>query len=90
MVSQAQTGAAKEASHALLPEWANDQDGWVRSIATDILKNRVQSSDSDIDRYLELLVAEKKLSDDPFEPIPAIEEKQLDAAGRSSTGCRQS
>ena len=80
MVSQAQTGAVKKASHALLPEWANNQDGWVRSIATDILKNRVQSSDSDIDRYLKLLIVEKKLSDDPFETIPEIEEKQLDAA----------
>src|SRR5258705_5289894 len=28
-------------SHAPLPPWANNQDGWCRTIAADILKNRV-------------------------------------------------
>jgi energy-coupling factor transporter ATP-binding protein EcfA2 len=66
------------ASHALFPRWANDQDGWPRTIVGDILKNRVQPSDLDIDRYLKLLLSEKKLSDEPFQPVPMIEEKQLD------------
>lgn len=65
-------------SHALLPLWANNQDGWPRAIAADVLKNRVQPSDLDIDRYLKLLLSEKKLSDEPFQPVPKIEEKQLD------------
>jgi hypothetical protein len=77
MATQAQPAAT--ASHALLPPWANDQDGWCRTIAADVLKNRVQPSDLDIDRYLKLLLAEKKLSDTPFEPVPKIEEKELDA-----------
>jgi energy-coupling factor transporter ATP-binding protein EcfA2 len=68
----------KAASHALLPRWANDQDGWTRAIATDVLKNRVEVPGSDIDRYLNLLLSEKKLSDQPFAVIPKIEEKQLD------------
>lgn len=63
--------------HALLPKWANNQDSWTRTIAVDVLKNRVQCADSDIDRYLKLLLAEKRLSDDPFEAVPKIEEKQL-------------
>jgi hypothetical protein len=76
-VSNQQQPAGAPASHALLPRWANDQDGWSRAIAGDVLKNRVQPSDLDIDRYLKLLLAEKKLSLEPFEAVPRIEEKQL-------------
>src|ERR1019366_1875010 len=65
------------ASHALLPRWANDQDGWSRAIAGDVLKNRVRPSDLDVDRYLRLLLSEKKLSPEPFQAVPKIEEKQL-------------
>lgn len=64
-----------QAPQALLPRWANNQDSWIRAIAADVLKNCVQCADSDIDRYLTVLLAEKKLSDDPFEVIPKIEEK---------------
>jgi len=64
-------------SHALLPRWANDQDGWSRTIAADVLKNSVAPSDLDIDRYLKLLLSEKKLSEEPFQAVPKIEEKQL-------------
>src|SRR5437870_13668304 len=73
---QQQAGA--QASHALLPRWANAQDGWARTIASDVLKSRVQPSDLDIDRYLKLLLSEKKLSEDPFQAVPKIEEKQVD------------
>lgn len=69
--------AGVQAPHALLPRWANDQDGWSRTIAGDVLKNRVQPSDLDIDHYLKLLLSEKKLSPEPFEVVPKIEEKQL-------------
>lgn len=68
-----------QASHALLPRWANAQDGWARTIACDVLKNRVQPSDLDIDAYLKLLLSEKKLSNEPFQLVPKIEEKQIDA-----------
>jgi energy-coupling factor transporter ATP-binding protein EcfA2 len=77
MPNQQQHAGAK-ASHALLPRWANDQDGWSRTIASDVLKNKVQASDLDIDRYLKLLLSEKKLSQEPFQAVPKIEEKQLD------------
>jgi len=62
---------------SLLPRWANDQDGWSRTIAGDVLKRRAPPSDLDIDRYLQLLLSEKKLSEEPFQPVPKIEEKQL-------------
>ena len=65
--------------HALLPTWANNPDGWCRTITDDILKNRVTPSDQDIDRYLKLLLAEKKLSSETFNPVPKIEETDLDA-----------
>jgi len=65
---------------ALLPRWANGQDGWVRAIVTDVLANRIQASNTDIDRYLKLLLAEKKLSAEQFEPVPQLEEKELDTA----------
>ena len=63
------------ASHALLPQWANGQDGWIRAIAGDVLKSRVQPADADIDVYLKLLLAEKKLSVDAYDPVPTLEEK---------------
>jgi hypothetical protein len=74
MSNQQKGGAA----HGLLPRWANDQDGWPRTIAGDILKNKVQVSDLDIDRYLKLLLSEKKLSEEAFHAVPNIEEKELD------------
>lgn len=74
--SKTNVGSA-QGSRALLPRWANDQDGWSRTIAGDVLKNRVQPSDLDIDRYLKLLLSEKKLSEEPFQTVPKIEEKQL-------------
>jgi energy-coupling factor transporter ATP-binding protein EcfA2 len=76
MANQQQPAGA-QVSHALLPRWANDQDGWCRAIAGDVLKNRTQPSNLDIDRYLKLLLSEKKLSPDPFEAVPKIEEKEL-------------
>jgi hypothetical protein len=69
--------AGAPALHALLPRWANDQDGWTRAIAGDVLKNRVQPFDLDVERYLKLLLSEKKLSPETFEAVPKIEEKQL-------------
>ena len=64
---------------ALLPRWANKHDGWCRTIVADILKSRVAASATDVDRYLKLLLSEKKLSNEPFEDVPKIEEKELDA-----------
>ena len=68
-----------QTSQPLLPKWANAQDGWCRAIATDVLKNGVQASDLDIDRYLKQFLSEKKLSEEPFGDVPKIEEKQPDA-----------
>jgi hypothetical protein len=69
-----------QAPRPLLPRWANDQDGWCRTIVGDILKNKGQPSDSDVDRCLKTLLAEKKLSDDSFQGVPTIEEEQLDGS----------
>ena len=63
------------ASQALLPRWANNHDGWCRAIASDILNSRTHASALDIDRYLTILLAEKKLSGEPFEEVSKIEEK---------------
>ena len=56
------------ASQPLLPKWANAQDGWCRAIAADVLKNGVQASDLDIDRYLKQCLSEKKLSQERWTP----------------------
>jgi hypothetical protein len=65
------------ASRALLPKWANEQDGWCRTIAGDVLKSGVQPAALDIDCYLKLLLSEKKLSENDFVAVAKIEEKQL-------------
>src|SRR5207249_3989295 len=75
---QPQPLAIAPTSNAPLPTWANGQDGWCRTVTADVLKNRIQPSDADIDRYLKVVLAEKKLSDDTFEAVPKIEEKQVD------------
>jgi energy-coupling factor transporter ATP-binding protein EcfA2 len=62
---------------AILPRWANNQDGWSRTIVGDVLKNRVQPSNLDIDLYLKILLSEKKLSEEACDTVPKIEEKQL-------------
>jgi hypothetical protein len=64
---------------ALLPRWANNHDGWCRTIVADILKSGCSAANADIDRYLKLLLSEKKLSDDAVEEVPKIEEKEVDA-----------
>lgn len=66
-------------TRALLPRWANKHDGWCRTIVADILKTRSAASATDVDRYLKQLRSEKKLSGDPFQDVPKIEEKELDA-----------
>ena len=78
MPAQVETKAAAQSPPPILPRWANDQDGWCRTIAADVLKSRVAPAQTDIDRYLKLLLSEKKLSAEAFEPVPKIEEKQLD------------
>jgi hypothetical protein len=65
-------------SPALLARWANQQDGWARAIVSDVLKNRVQASDIDVERYLGVLLCEKKLIVEPIESVPMIEEQQQD------------
>ena len=69
-----------QASQQLLPKWANAQDGWCRSIAADVLKNGVQASDLDIDRYLKQFLSEKKLSQEHLKDVPKIEEQQPDTS----------
>ena len=64
-----------QASQPLLLKWANAQDGWCRAIAVDVLKNGFQASALDIDRYLKQFLSEKKLSQEPFEDVPKIEEE---------------
>jgi energy-coupling factor transporter ATP-binding protein EcfA2 len=75
---QQQQQSTASPARALLPAWANGQDGWCRTIASDALKNRVAPSDLDIERYLNRLLAEKKLSDEAFEPVEKIEENEVD------------
>jgi ABC-type cobalamin/Fe3+-siderophores transport system ATPase subunit len=70
---------AESSGRALLPRWANNHDGWCRTIVADILKSGSSAANSDIDRYLKLLLSEKKLSDDAVEEVPKIEEKEVDA-----------
>ena len=72
--------AKAPASQPLLPKWANAQDGWCRAIVADVLKNGIQASDLDIDRYLKQFLSEKKLSQEPFEDVPKIEEQQPDTS----------
>jgi hypothetical protein len=62
---------------ALLPRWANAQDGWCRAITVDILNTKCRPSDLDIDRYLKVLLSEKKLSEARFQSVPRIEETHL-------------
>jgi energy-coupling factor transporter ATP-binding protein EcfA2 len=70
--------SAPQIALAILPRWANSQDSWTRTIVGDVLKSRVQCPEGEIGQYLKLLLAEKKLSEDPFEVVPKLEEKQLD------------
>ena len=65
--------AQAPASQPLLPKWANAQDGWCRALVADVLKNAVQASDLDIDRYLQQFLSEKKLSREPFVDVAKIE-----------------
>jgi recombinational DNA repair ATPase RecF len=64
----------------LLPRWANAEASWVRSIVADVLGHRAQCAEEDVDRYVKLLLAEKKLTDVVFEDWPRIEEKHLDVS----------
>jgi hypothetical protein len=70
--------ASGQPAHLILPRWANSQDGWARTIVADVLNTRLAPAEAEIDKYLQLLLSEKKLSDGAFQPVPVINEKQRD------------
>lgn len=68
---------AASPSTSLLIEWANEEAGWVRQIATDLLSSRSPATDKDVDRYLDLLLREKGLSSSPPPVVPLIPQSAI-------------
>ena len=73
------------ALRAILPGWANQQDGWCRAIVDNILKTRVQVSDQDVDHYLKLLLSEKRYSTLPEEIDVKINTLKIEIEALQST-----
>lgn len=60
-----------QSPHAILIDWANDQDHWVRALVAEVIANKQQLADDRIAHYYELLLREKQLNDgDPFTTSP--------------------
>jgi len=59
-------------SSSLLIEWANGEAAWIRQIVADILASKAKASDSDIERYFELLLKEKHLHTDAAPAVPLL------------------
>lgn len=56
----------------LLTDWANEQDHWVRAIASEVIATRKELSDNSVDAGYSMLLAEKGLSQDSPPSIPNI------------------
>lgn len=63
----------------LLAQWANDNDGWVRAIVSEIISTRRDLPDDVVDEAFQLFQAEKGLSAETARDVPL-----LDASGQTS------
>jgi AAA domain-containing protein len=71
-----------ETARTLLISWANQQDGWVRSVVSELLVTRSPVGRESLERALAVLLAEKGLALKPLEqPICVVEDKGR-AAGK--------
>jgi energy-coupling factor transporter ATP-binding protein EcfA2 len=60
---QPPTEVTPKPPRALLVEWANDQDNWVRAIATEVLDTRRGIADERLEHFYGMLLVEKELGE---------------------------
>ncbi len=68
------TSAPPVEARTMLAEWANEQDGWVRTAATEVLASGQELSQLQLDRILDHFLIEKGFQDQPedFQPTPPL------------------
>lgn len=67
-------GSTGATPRQLLVSWANDQDGWVRSIVGQVLASKSPLTQDQFQAHYDLFVAEKGLSDTAAQVIPPLED----------------
>ena len=72
-IADADDSAVPASARRLLIDWANEQDGWVRKLATEVLSSRQALSEEVLGLAFDQLLAEKNLSADPALPVPRLE-----------------
>ena len=63
----------------LLVEWANEQDQWIRRLASEVIKARRRSPDESIDAIYETLLREKELKEGNLVKVEPISAGDLSA-----------
>lgn len=64
---------------ALLIEWANQQDHWIRAATAEIIESQTRLTDEQIDGFYELLLREKGLQAGDAVNIPLLVDKETDS-----------
>jgi hypothetical protein len=56
----------------ILIDWANDEDGWVRSIASEVVATRRALTEASIEAAYQVFLAEKGLGEGPAPTVPLL------------------
>ena len=78
--NSSQEATQSASARRLLVGWANQQDNWVRAIVGEVITTRRELPPSSIEAARNLYLAEKKLSDDHAQEVPALGEDVGDAS----------
>ena len=66
------TSAEAKSPRALLVEWANDQDNWVRAIVAEVIDTRRGITDERLEYFYTMLLVEKELREGTKPSTPAL------------------
>lgn len=66
------TTAPQTTARHLLVDWANKQDGWIRSVVDAVLSSSGEISENTLDSVYQRYLAEKGLSDATVDPVEAL------------------
>jgi hypothetical protein len=69
ILSVSEAGTSPRSACAVLVDWANEQDHWVRRVVQEVLSTRQALPESALDAVYQAILAEKELASDPAKEV---------------------